>query len=942
MSTKTYRGDSVAVAKVVNLTPVGPIVAGQIFTVWCNTKPASYTAIAGDVPSSVVTGLANAIITAQATIPEFTEFTPTQNGTTLVLTAVTPGVPFEVTATCSGNIVVTENTAGGPAVNEVHKIRLIGTYTGGTFAITYNFGAGNVATSPIAYNASAATVQAALVALTGVGTGQVVVTGGAGPSNPWYATWTGTLGGQAIAVGTIDGSSLTGGATITIAEQQLGNGLSDEFQQVDVSPACNPNDSASLAATYTLTLDGNTTSALRVDATAAQIQTALAALPNVGSGNVECFGDIVSSAAYRNYGAFVHFKGALAGTNVSTLTVSGYTGTYSAPTITPIQDGGATSADDFQYALYNETSGGIYMVYNGQTTGPITNNNSGFAGAAAAAQAALQALSTIGSGNVTVYCQFNRDGFNTGGWLVRFTGALANTRALPIGNLGGNPFLTFSRPQVGQANTNEIQTIALAATGGTFTLTAGAQTTSAIAWNASTGTLQTRIQTDLSTTFTAVTVTGSGTVAAPWVVTVTNPANEAIALMTWNAGSLTGGSGAITELTAGHAGVNEVQVITEVAGISGGTFLLGFGGLPTEALAWNATNAQVQAALRALSSINTVTVSGSAGGPWTVTWSGAQASTHEPLLFADGSLLTGATTNLIPVTTATWSSGPLHYDDPTNWSPAGIPGSLDGVHFDGGSTDCLYGFDQISPFTWATSPNQGTWTGKSALQNGQVVFVTSSNTLPSGLSAGTSYYLVNVNRDAKTFQLATSLGGAPVSVTTTGTGTHTVGARLASIECSMRWSGSLGLPRENSSGYCEYRSRYLHVGLATIAQTGLQTVTIGTDGGQGSPKIQVDNDIDQASWIVLQSGDSSDQDARAVVLKGTNPSNTLTVLNGDVGTALFPNETAVLGATAPAPALMQRGGTLELGQGTTITGPVTRTGGTLISDGATINGACAI
>lgn len=1031
-TTKTYRGDSIPVAKVVNISPIGPIVAGQSFAVWCNGKQALYVAQPGDSIPSVVAGLAAAIATIAGTAPEFTEFTTAANGNTLVLTAATPGVPFEVTCTCSGNLTVVETTQGGGVINEAWSIALIGNYTGGTFTLTVNVGGGNVTTAAIAYNAAAAAVQSALVALAGVGTGQVLVTGGPGPGSPWFVTWTGSLGGTSIAPGTVNGTSLTGGATVTIAEQQAGNGLSDNIQVLDMTPTLN----GSSSDVFNLSFNGQQTSQLTAVSTAAQIQTALQALPNIGSNNVLVYSPTGGNAQQIHY---IHFTAGLAAQAVSTLAVVNFVspfGTHQAPVVTPLQQGGQTSSDDFQYILLDNTALGgttFSVSYGGQTTYGISNAYSAGYNPAAALQTALQNLSTIGSGNCYVYPPVAGSTYaitTIRGFLVRLTGTKANTigqNYVPI-NAGFTP--TSTRISNGQANRNEIQTIAVSATGGTFTLTAGAQTTSAIAWNASTGTLQTRIQTDLSTTWVAVTVTGSGTNASPWVVTATNPANMAIALLTANAGSLTGGAGTITELTAGHAGTNEVQTVTLASGVNAGTFTLAFNGSPpTEALAWNSTGAQVQAALLALSTINTVTVAGSAGGPWTVTWSGNQAGLPQPLLVADGSQLTGMLVPPVTLSTAVFSAGPLHYDDPTNWLPAGVPGTLDVLSFSQGSTDCLYGFQQIAtcqvdssiqtvvvsatggtftltesaqttaaiaynasasavraailaaftstvsactvtgagtaaspwvitmlgvnglsqPFMTANAGSltggAGTvtinastfvWTSKSSLQNGQAVSLTTTNALPTGLTAASTYYLANVNRDALTFQLATTVGGAPVSVTTLGTGTHTIGARLANIEASARWSGQLGLPRENALGYVEYRSRYLHVGLATVAQGGTLAVTFGTDSGSGSGKIQIDNDVDQAIWKVLQSGSSFDVDARDVMLKGTHASNTLEVIAGDVGVAFYEGETTNLAS------VKVRAGTLELGPGVTVTGPVEVTGGKLISDGATINGTLAM
>ena len=56
--------------------------------------------------------------------------------------------------------------------------------------------------------------------------------------------------------------------------------------------------------------------------------------------------------------------------------------------------------------------------------------------------------------------------------------------------------------------------------------------------------------------------------------------------------------------------------------------------------------------------------------------------------------------------------------------------------------------------------------------NGQTVRMTTSDTLPAGLSLATTYYIIN--RTDTTFKVSTSKGGSAVDITDTGTGVHTV------------------------------------------------------------------------------------------------------------------------------------------------------------------------
>src|SRR5262245_4886201 len=145
MANRIFRGDAPPVAQVTKITPANVLI-GDEFTITCNGKSITYIAQA-NTSADVVQGLI-ALLTA-STIPELTEFVAAASSDNIFITlpATTPGVPLTVTSstkvTSAGNVTVTEITHGKNAVNEVHKIQLTGTYTGGTFTVTYNFGAGN-------------------------------------------------------------------------------------------------------------------------------------------------------------------------------------------------------------------------------------------------------------------------------------------------------------------------------------------------------------------------------------------------------------------------------------------------------------------------------------------------------------------------------------------------------------------------------------------------------------------------------------------------------------------------------------------------------------------------------------------------------------------------------------------------------------------------------
>lgn len=97
----------------------------------------------------------------------------------------------------------------------------------------------------------------------------------------------------------------------------------------------------------------------------------------------------------------------------------------------------------------------------------------------------------------------------------------------------------------------------------------------------------------------------------------------------------------------------EVQTVTITGAPTGGTFTLTFGSQTTAAIAYNATAATVTAALVGLAALEPadVTVTGAAGGPWTVTFGGRHAG-DVPQLTATASL-TGGTSPAVTIATTT-------------------------------------------------------------------------------------------------------------------------------------------------------------------------------------------------------------------------------------------------------------------------------------------------
>lgn len=124
----------------------------------------------------------------------------------------------------------------------------------------------------------------------------------------------------------------------------------------------------------------------------------------------------------------------------------------------------------------------------------------------------------------------------------------------------------------------------------------------------------------------------------------------------------------IALFTQGNA--NEVQTVTITGGPTGGTFTLTYAGQTTAGIAYNAAASAVQSALVALSNIGTgdVTVTGSSGGPYTVTFGGALGNQNVAQMTASGASLTGGTTPGVSIATST-SGAAGHY--PNGFIPSG-------------------------------------------------------------------------------------------------------------------------------------------------------------------------------------------------------------------------------------------------------------------------------
>ena len=431
-----------------------------------------------------------------------------------------------------------------PGSNCQQTVALAGQISGDTFTLTFD----GATTTPIAVNANGATVQAALVALSTIGAGNVTVADTAG-GPPYTVTFTGALAKQDVDTMTGTGSGVNEKQNVTITDSVAGDKV-------------------------VLTFGGDSTPELAYDAAPSVVQAALLALPSLGPGTV--------AVTAGTTGWDVEFTGSEAKTDVGPIT--GVCGKNEKQTIV-ITDGAANDK--------------LVLTYSGQSTGELD-----YDATSADVATALKALNNIGDSDVVV-----TDG-DPAGWVVEFTGALANTDV---------PAIT------GGCGKNEKQTIVVTngAANDKLVLTYSGQSTAELAYDATPA--------DVAVALKALSNIGDSDVS----VTAGDPDGWVVEF-----------TGALAKtdvpVITGVCGKNEKQTITLDSGVSDGTFTLTFGTQTTGNLAYDISAADMQIALRALSSINGANVSVAAGAPgWVVEFLGTLAKTDVEAITGDGTNLVG-------------------------------------------------------------------------------------------------------------------------------------------------------------------------------------------------------------------------------------------------------------------------------------------------------------
>lgn len=567
--------------------------------------------------------------------------------------------------------------------------------------------------------------------------------------------------------------------------------------------------------TFSVKINGKTISVVATADTASSVATLLAAAINASAIaewkelTATASGDVVTLTARTAGVPFVVTAGSTDAVGIEiTTTTPGVAGTN------------ATQ----QFSIPLSAAGTFEITFGDQKTTAIAVGASN-----TTVQSALEALSTIGSGNATVTAGTSGDGNDTV-YTVTFAGSLAKTPVaqLIVDLISTKPLIRTTQQGATTGTVqNEKQTIEIGSAK-SFTLTLDGQTTATLTSSVYTVDDSALIAAGLLnlSNIEEVSVTKIGTDArfgtATYQIEFTSydgaAAQSQLTSSTYSA-SATQRHRILIVNTEGVVAVNEVQKVAIQGTATGGTFTLTYAGQTTSSIAYNASTSTVASALIALSNIGTgdVTVTGTPGA-WLVEFTNALAGNNVGQMTATSSL-TGTAAANVTVATTTSSAGPNHWDTADNWLPVGVPTTGDAVRFEIGNVDCLYGLDQT-------------------------------------------------------------------------------GVTLASLWVSMGWTGQLGLPRVNQSGYLEYRTRELTCGITDL--------TVGQSSGSGPRKVAVNTLTVATSITVIDSGGSSETGVPCVIWRGTHADNVIEVQGGDFGSAWWSDESAQISS------LVQTDGTVFL------------------------------
>ncbi|MEX2645398.1 MAG: choice-of-anchor D domain-containing protein [Gaiellaceae bacterium] len=489
----------------------------------------------------------------------------------------------------------TFTNGGVGGADEVQRLQIVNGQSG-TFTLRF----GTEVTGPLDWDATAGEIQSALEALANVGAGDVTVVFDSGLEQ-FVLTFVGALGGTDQPLLKADTALLVGGDELN-KMRLVGYGMGGDRT---IGGAPQPG-GITFEEIDDLRIDlGVGNNELTIDDTHVG-----KTVVNTGRGNDVVYVKTISGHTYVNLGAGTDNITVTSDTSklnqiLGLLTVSGDTPRADVLTLakgSPADLAAAVNAvDEIQQVTIDATGGTYTLSLGGYTTAPIAYNAS-----ALAVKNALEALTSIGVGNVKV----SKAG---SAYRITFIGSLAGTDvALLAANSSGLTngagvsdtmtindtattadtwaLLTSSAlTGLSLPGPNEIQQLVIDATGGTFTVSFGAATTAPLSWIVSAADLQLALEglTGIGTGNVAVTknddvyvIRFQGALSNSDVNQLTADGSGLSKAVEQLGGAVTTGAGTASMSTrrsgGGTAAINNVQVLTVDA--TGGVYRLTFAG----------------------------------------------------------------------------------------------------------------------------------------------------------------------------------------------------------------------------------------------------------------------------------------------------------------------------------------------------------------------------
>lgn len=427
--------------------------------------------------------------------------------------------------------------------------------------------------------------------------------------------------------------------------------------------------------------------------------------------------------------------------------------------------------------------------------------------------------------------------------------------------------------------------------GGTWDAKLVEGTASGLAWNITAANLQTALAAVLSGT---TCTRGTGEASAPWVVTLpttsTDPNQKPTATTAFTeAGSA--GAATMQTATAGRSARAIVAVSTRAAG---GAYLMRFGSEGPVSFTPGLSAGAFKTLLEQFRTLNntadtTVTVD-APSGRYSIDFGGALANKTVPAfrILPEEIALTAAADDT-GVEVVELASGPGCFGDPKNWTMGRLPQHGDDVVMDAAGTDVVYGLRHHVAFTAnATTDQLAAVGGHDFLANQRVRVYTVAGTLPGGLLGGTDYFVLSPDYTRGTFQLATTQNGAPINITTAGSGDLWVGVQVKTLRILSTFTAKLGREENFATGFREYRPRYLCLGA-------YESVDIGEGNGSGSSLLRLNFGNSIPTVRVNSTGTPSESGYPAVNILAQSELLRFANMDGSAGVAAGDDETAIIG-----------------------------------------------